>query len=73
MLKAAAREFKINLKEAYFIGDSIRDVLTALAAGCKSVLVLTGKEKLSNRKNWKVEPDFIFKDLLKAAKFLIKI
>jgi len=70
MLKKAAREFKFSLKNAFFIGDTMRDVFTAQAAGCKSILVLTGKEKLSNQKNWQIRPDFIFKDLLAAAKFL---
>lgn len=73
LLKKAAREFKFNLKSAYFIGDTIRDVLTARAAGCKSILVLTGKEKLANQSNWGAKPDFVFKDLLAAAKFLNSI
>ncbi len=72
MFKTAASEFCINLKNAYFVGDTIRDVLTAQAAGCKSILVLTGKEKLANQKNWELKPDYVFKDLLEAAKFLIK-
>jgi D-glycero-D-manno-heptose 1,7-bisphosphate phosphatase len=72
MLKMAAREFKFSLKGAYFIGDAMRDVFTAQAAGCKSILVLTGKEKLANKKNWEVKPDYVFKDLLEAVKFLIK-
>lgn len=72
LLKSAAKKFKFNLKKAYFVGDTIRDVLTAQAAGCKSILVLTGKEKLANQKNWEAKPDFVFKDLLTAAKFIIK-
>jgi histidinol-phosphate phosphatase family protein len=72
LLKKAAQEFKFGLKGAYFIGDTIRDVFTAQAAGCKSILVLAGKEKLSNQKNWETKPDFVFKDLEAAAKFLIK-
>ncbi len=70
LLKKAAREFKFNLKSAYFIGDTIRDVLTARAAGCKSILVLTGEEKLVNQSNWEAKPDFVFQDLLEVAKFL---
>jgi len=70
LLKQASREFKFNLKKAYFIGDTTRDIFTARAAGCKSILVLTGKEKLANQKNWEAKPDFVFKDLLAAAKFL---
>ncbi len=72
MLKSAAQEFKFNLKSAYFIGDTMVDLITAQSAGCKSILVLTGKEKLSNRKNWPVLPDFVFSNLLAAAKFLVK-
>jgi len=72
LLKQAGREFKVNLKKAYFVGDTIRDVLTAQAVGAKSVLILCGKEKLSNQKNWEVKPDFVFKDLLSATKFLIR-
>jgi histidinol-phosphate phosphatase family protein len=71
LLKRAAQEFKFSLKNAYFIGDTMRDVFTAQSAGCKSVLVLTGKEKLANQKNWEAKPDFVFKDLLAAAEFLI--
>ena len=54
------------------MGDTIRDVLTARAVGAKSVLILCGKEKLSNQKNWEAKPDFVFKDLLSAAKFLTR-
>jgi D-glycero-D-manno-heptose 1,7-bisphosphate phosphatase len=68
----AAHEFKFSLKGAYFIGDTMRDVFTAQAVGCKSILVLTGKEKLANQKNWPARPDFVFKDLLAAAKYLTR-
>jgi len=72
LLKTAAKEFGFNLKQAYFIGDTIRDVLCARAAGCKSILVFSGKEKLSNRKYWEEKPDFTFKNLSGAAKFLAR-
>ncbi len=72
LLKQAAREFKLNLKNAYFIGDTTRDIFTAQAVGAKSILVLTGKEKLKDQKGWEVKPDFVFRDLFAAAKFLIK-
>ncbi len=71
LLKKAEREFKVNLKKAYFVGDTIRDVLTARAVGAKSILIFSGKEKMSNQENWQVKPDFVFKDLFAAAKFLI--
>lgn len=70
MLKKAAGEFKFSLKGAYFIGDTIRDVLTAHNAGAKSILILSGKEKLANQENWEAKPDFVFKDLLAASESL---
>jgi len=72
MLKKCAREFGFKLKKAYFVGDTIRDVITAKRAGCKSILVLSGKEKLKNMDNWEIEPDFVFSNLKQAADFIIK-
>jgi histidinol-phosphate phosphatase family protein len=63
---------EVNLKHSFFIGDTIRDVLTAKSAGCRSILVLSGKEKLTNRKNWEAQPDFIFSNLAAAARFILK-
>jgi len=61
-----------NTAKSYFIGDTIRDVITAERAGCKSILVLSGKEKLTNQKNWEAIPDFIFKNFKASANFLLK-
>jgi len=70
MLKKAAREFKFSLKDACFVGDTIRDIHTAKNAGCKSILVLSGKEKLRGKKNWDMQPDLISRDLLVTARLL---
>jgi D-glycero-D-manno-heptose 1,7-bisphosphate phosphatase len=72
LLKKAAKEFQLDLKNSCFIGDTIRDVITARRAGCKSILVLCGKEKLANRKSWEAAPDLVFKNLKAAADFLTK-
>ena len=72
ILRVKQRHKVINLKKTYFIGDTIRDVLTAEDAGCKSILVLSGKEKLRNKKTWESQPHFVFKDLLAAARFIIR-
>lgn len=61
----------LNIKNSFFIGDSIRDVNTAKAAGCRSILLLCGKEKLFNSKNWQTQPDFVFKDLRLATEFIL--
>ena len=72
MVRKAVREFKVNLKGAYFIGDTIRDLHTAHNAGCKSILVFSGKEKLKNMDEWEATPDLVFKNLLEAVKFILK-
>lgn len=59
------------LKYAFFIGDSIRDAMAAKAAGVKSILVFSGKEKSANKDNWKVKPDYTDKDLFSAVKLII--
>lgn len=71
LVRSAIKGRKVNLKRSFFIGDTIRDVKTAKAVGCKSILVLSGKEKLANRKNWEAQPDFIFKNLYEAGKFIL--
>jgi histidinol-phosphate phosphatase family protein len=72
LIKKAAREFGFSLKRCYFVGDTVRDIFTARAAGCKSILVLSGKEKSRNAANWEAKPDYVFRDLLEAAKFIVK-
>lgn len=72
MIKTAQKNFKLNLKQSFFVGDTIRDVITAKSAGCKSILVLSGKEKLRFRKDWEVQPAYIFKDLWEAVAFIVR-
>ena len=72
LIEKAREKYPINIRRSFFIGDTVRDVKTAKSAGCKSIMVLSGKEKLKNRKNWEIEPDFIFKGLLEAANFIIR-
>ena len=71
LIDIVKKRYPLDLNSSFFIGDTIRDVVTAKAAGCKSILLLSGKEKLSNRKNWEAQPDFVFKGLFEAAEFII--
>jgi D-glycero-D-manno-heptose 1,7-bisphosphate phosphatase len=45
MLLEIGRRFNVPLEEIYMVGDAVRDVQAAAAAGAKPVLVLTGKGK----------------------------
>lgn len=72
LIDIARKANQINLKKVFFIGDTIRDVKAARLAGCKSILVFSGKEKPSNKENWETQPDFVFRDLYEAAEFILK-
>ncbi len=72
LIDIAKKTHSVKTKKSFFIGDTIRDVKTAKAAGCKSILVLSGKEKLSHKKGWEVQPDFVFRDLWEATEFILK-
>ncbi|MDO8743411.1 MAG: HAD-IIIA family hydrolase [Candidatus Azambacteria bacterium] len=65
----ARKDFNIDLKKSYFIGDKTSDILTGSRAGGKTILVKTGyggKDKLFSAK-----PDFIAKNIFEAVKIII--
>lgn len=71
-IREILRNYPLDIKKAFFVGDTIRDVQTAREAGCKAILVLSGKEKLRNKTGWEAKPDFICRNLFEAAKLIIK-
>lgn len=66
MLLNAAKEFDIELQSSILVGDKWSDIEAGHAAGCKSVLVLTGHGTEEN--NTKLgKADYIAKDLHDAV------
>ena len=64
LLLKAKKEFNIDFKKSFFIGDKTSDILAGQRAGCKTILVKTGyggKDKF-----FSVNPDFTAKNLLEA-------
>ena len=57
----------IDFKRSYFVGDTIPDIETGKAAGLKTILVFSGKEKSENKDKWQIMPDFVALDLSEAA------
>jgi len=43
MLTQAAAELDIDLFQSYMIGDAATDMQAGIAAGCKCIMVLTGR------------------------------
>ncbi len=70
LLEKALADLDLRPQTMFFVGDSMIDMETAQAFGSKSVLVLSGKEKISNRPFWPLVPDFIFDNLLLAVYYI---
>lgn len=72
MIKKAATEFKLDLKNAVVIGDHLCDIELGKNIGAKTVLMLTGhgKKEIGESENSGVKPDFVAKNLLEAANWV---
>ena len=67
MLFEAAVDFNLDLNQSFIIGDSERDILAGIHAGCTTVGVMTGY----GLKKTSVIPDFLFGDLKEAVDFIV--
>ncbi len=72
MILKASEEFNIDLSESYMIGDSTRDILAGINAGCKTALVLTGNGKKAKEEleNLNIKPDLIADNILEISKLV---
>ena len=73
-VKEASKEFKLDLKRSWVIGDHPHDIEMGIRAGCKSIYLLTGhgKKHFDDLSQKKIKPNFIGKNFLEAAGFIIK-
>jgi len=69
MIGQAQRDFNIDLKKSFIIGDTTSDVMTGINAGIKTVLVRTGYA--GKDRKYDCRPDFIFENLEEAVDFII--
>jgi len=60
-----------HAKYAYFVGDDKTDIEAGINAGCKTILVLSGKNRRKDIKNWDIKPDYVVKSLKEATKVII--
>ncbi len=73
MLLEIARDFNADLKQAYYVGDSIRDIQAAQAVGCLPVLVKTGNGEETLAKHAAELKDVpVYADLAAVAGSIIK-
>ena len=73
MFERAVQEHKVNLKKSFVIGDREFDIHAGKAAGCKTILVLTGagQQTLESLKNSPEQPDFVAPHILDAVRWII--
>ena len=77
LLFRAGEQLQIDLKRSFMIGDRITDILAGKAAGCRTVLVQTGKHldppiETSEPINPAIVPDFTCPDLSAAAAWILR-
>ncbi|MDO8518350.1 MAG: HAD family hydrolase [bacterium] len=66
MLKKAIKDFNVDAKKSFMVGDSSKDILAGKRAGLQTILVKTGNAG----REWSavsVVPDFVEKNILAAA------
>jgi D-glycero-D-manno-heptose 1,7-bisphosphate phosphatase len=63
--------YAVDKANSYFIGDSLLDVETGQAAGLKTILVFSGREKPENQLHWDRIPDYKVDDLASAVQIII--
>ena len=72
LLRVAARRFSLDLKGSIVVGDNATDIAMGRAAGCRTVLVLTGVTTRKAAAKLAHPPDRITKDLRGAARWILK-
>jgi D-glycero-D-manno-heptose 1,7-bisphosphate phosphatase len=73
MIEMAKKEYNIDLKNSYIIGDRYKDVQFGKSLGLKTIMVLTGYglgEYTYQKSNWTEQPDRICNNLLEAANYI---
>ena len=72
MLKRAEKDFNLDLKGSFLVGDKIIDIDAGYRAGCKTILVLTGhgNDELKKNEKTNIKPDYISKDLYGASQII---
>jgi D-glycero-D-manno-heptose 1,7-bisphosphate phosphatase len=71
MIEDIARRFSVKLDEVYAIGDSLRDLKAYHDAGCKPILVRSGKGEETLAHGDLPKNTLVFADLNEAAQHII--
>jgi histidinol-phosphate phosphatase family protein len=68
----ASKEFNIDIRQSWVIGDHPHDIKMGVNSGCKAIYLLTGhgKKHFDDLEKNSIKSNFIAKDFLEAANFI---
>lgn len=74
MLFDLAQSWQIDLRSAYLVGDALTDIAAARSAGCRAVLVRTGRgmQQAHHPEIKLYQPDYIAPDVLGAVQWVLR-
>lgn len=67
MIEIAIRDFGINLKESFIIGDKDSDIETGRRAGCRTIRLIGAAQSIP------AGTDYVAPDLYEAVKYLLRL
>ena len=78
LLLRAARQHNLNLGASFVVGDRITDIIAGARAGCRTVLVQTGKHQeppieTVEPLDESVQPDCICANLSEATRWILEV
>jgi len=71
MIEAACQDFPVDMKSSWVVGDQIVDIGLARNSALPGILLLTGAAMERIGQVQDLRPDFVAKDLLQAAIFIL--
>ncbi len=71
MIKEIGKRFSVELDEVFAVGDALRDIQAFAEAGCKTILVRTGKGEETLKAGKLPVHTSTFADLSEAAQYII--
>ena len=71
LVRRALRRRRMDMRSVFFIGDSEEDMGAGKNAGCRTILVLSGRNKRSDVAALAVKPDVVKKNLWEAVHWIL--
>lgn len=72
LFERAAQDLGVSLDGSYLVGDALSDLQAGVNAGCRTVIVLTGRASASEIESWETKPDHVADDLPSAAAWILR-